>query len=237
MKLTHLCFADDLLVLCHGSEESVIAIKEALDLFSKVSCLKPNMNKSTIYFSNVDIGEKCRILNIMPFQVGSFPTRYLGVPLISKRLGKTKRKQLVDKVKSKVGDWKNKFLSYAGRDIERILKGFLWNQGDVVRGKAAWKTIYKPKIKGGLGFKDLGSWNKERNKRQFTNERRNVNDLSRIILDTVKLKLSSIKVIKTVFVESVEKEWGVKLNNQMRERLGNVVMELWSGAKWVFALG
>ncbi|GJZ69312.1 RNA-directed DNA polymerase, eukaryota, reverse transcriptase zinc-binding domain protein [Tanacetum coccineum] len=156
MKLTHLCFADDLLVLCHGSEESVIAIKEALDLFSKVSCLKPNMNKSTIYFSNVDIGEKCRILNIMPFQVGSFPTRYLGVPLISKRLGKTKRKQLVDKVKSKVGDWKNKFLSYAGRDIERILKGFLWNQGDVVRGKAAWKTIYKPKIK--VKLKGRGVW-------------------------------------------------------------------------------
>ncbi|GJX72614.1 RNA-directed DNA polymerase, eukaryota, reverse transcriptase zinc-binding domain protein [Tanacetum coccineum] len=177
MKLTHLCFADDLLVLCHGNEESVIVIKEALDLFSKVSCLKPNINKSTIYFSNVDIGEKCRILNIMPLQVGSFPTRYLGVPLISKRLGKTKCKQLVDKVKSKVEDWKNKFLSYAGRvqliasvlssmhiywasvfllpkstvkDIERVFKGFLWNQGDVVRGKAkiAWKTIFKLKGRG-----------------------------------------------------------------------------------------
>ncbi|GKB50094.1 hypothetical protein Tco_0900847 [Tanacetum coccineum] len=92
----------------------------------------------------------------------------------------------------------------------------------------------------------------ERNKRQFTNERRNVDDLSKIILDTVRLKLSSIKVIKTVFVEFVETEWGNSdgwyldgsmnfkgnwMNNQMRDRLGNVVIELWSGAKWVFALG
>ncbi|GKA78875.1 hypothetical protein Tco_0785412 [Tanacetum coccineum] len=46
-------------------------------------------------------------------------------------------------------------------DIERVLKGFLWNQGDMARGKAkiAWKTICKPKMKGGLGFKDLGTWN------------------------------------------------------------------------------
>ncbi|GJR87109.1 RNA-directed DNA polymerase, eukaryota, reverse transcriptase zinc-binding domain protein [Tanacetum coccineum] len=442
MKLTHLCFADDLSVLCHGSAESVIVIKEALDLFSKVLGLKPNMNKSTIYFSNVDIGEKCRILNIMPYQVGSFPTRFLGVPLIYKRLGKTKCKQLVDRVKSKVGDWKNKFLSYAGRvqliayvlssmhiyrasvfhlpksimkEIERVLKGFLWNQGDVGRSvweidvetndswiwkhllnlrskerrhiehkigngentsiwfdkwcdsrplcqiitnsdiydarfnlkasiadmitneqwiwndewqekfpnicsinvpiltnekdRVVWKsksgslkkfsvkqvwddyneenpnvnwgtlilivifssnvpTLLNWSIKSVLSKTVLGAavyyiW-QERNKRQFTNERRNVDDLSRIILDTVRLKLSSIKVIKTIFVESVEKEWGVKciirhfpvdfkildtlipidfgcylrhdngnwLNNQMREGLGNVVMELWSGAKW-----
>ncbi|GJX72615.1 reverse transcriptase domain, reverse transcriptase zinc-binding domain protein [Tanacetum coccineum] len=68
---------------------------------------------------------------------------------------------------------------------------------------------------------------KERNKRQFTNERRNVDDLSRIILDTVRLKLSSNRYSPLV----------ERLNNQMRERLGNVDMELWSGAKWVFALG
>ncbi|GJT20553.1 RNA-directed DNA polymerase, eukaryota, reverse transcriptase zinc-binding domain protein [Tanacetum coccineum] len=160
IKLTHLCFADDLLVLCYGSTESVIVIKEALELFSKIFGLKPNMNKSTIFFSNMDIGEKSRILNIMPFQVGTFPNRYLGVPLITKRLGKTECKKLVDKVKSRIGDWKNKFLSYAGRvqliasvlssmhiywasvfllpksnvkDIERVLKGFLWNQGDIAR--------------------------------------------------------------------------------------------------------
>ena len=94
----------------------------------------------------------------------------------------------MDKVKTKVNDWKNKLLSYAGRvqliasvlgsmriywasifllpistvkDIEKVLKGFLWCQGDLGRGRAkiAWKTLCKPKMQGGLGFKDLGKWN------------------------------------------------------------------------------
>ncbi|GKD39369.1 hypothetical protein Tco_1259576, partial [Tanacetum coccineum] len=143
-----------------GSENSFKAIKESLNDFSKVSGLEPNMNKSTIFF----------------------------MPLITKRLSREECKQLLDKVKNKVGDWKNKFLYYARRvqliasvlgsiqiywasvfqlpkttlkDIERILKGFLWCQGDLARGKAkiAWKTLCKPKCQGGLGFKDLGRWN------------------------------------------------------------------------------
>ncbi|GJS30412.1 RNA-directed DNA polymerase, eukaryota, reverse transcriptase zinc-binding domain protein [Tanacetum coccineum] len=115
ISLTHLCFTDDLLVMSYGDAQSVKVIKESLDVFSNVSRLKPNMNKSTIFFGNVDIGEMNRILDIVPFQVRRFPMRYLGVPLITKRLGKDECKQLVDKVKAKVGDWKNKFLSYAGR--------------------------------------------------------------------------------------------------------------------------
>ena len=45
LRLTHLCFADDLLVLCHGSCESVKVIKESLETFSKVSGLVANMEK------------------------------------------------------------------------------------------------------------------------------------------------------------------------------------------------
>nr|GEW17740.1 RNA-directed DNA polymerase, eukaryota, reverse transcriptase zinc-binding domain protein [Tanacetum cinerariifolium] len=46
------------------------------------------------------------------------------------------------------------------KDINRLLKGFLWNQGELSKGKAkvAWKDIYKPKSQGGLGLKDLGVW-------------------------------------------------------------------------------
>ncbi|GKD91529.1 hypothetical protein Tco_1367036 [Tanacetum coccineum] len=55
-------------------------------------------------------------LNVMPFKVGRFPVKYLGVPLITKRLGREECKQLIDKVSNKVVDWKNKALSYAGND-------------------------------------------------------------------------------------------------------------------------
>ncbi|GJW45512.1 RNA-directed DNA polymerase, eukaryota, reverse transcriptase zinc-binding domain protein [Tanacetum coccineum] len=133
-------------------------IKDSIDEFSRVSGLEPNMSKSTIFFGNVKMGDQRSILNVMPFRVGKFPVKYLRVPLITKRLGREECKQLIDKVRNKVDDWKNKALSYTVKDIERILKAFLWCQGDLTRGKAkiAWKTLCKPKSQGGLGFKELG---------------------------------------------------------------------------------
>ncbi|GKD59058.1 RNA-directed DNA polymerase, eukaryota, reverse transcriptase zinc-binding domain protein [Tanacetum coccineum] len=86
LKLTHLCIADDLLVMCHGSVDSIQFVKESLDDFSRVLGLEPNMNKSIIFFGNVKLGDHRKILNVVPFKVGKFPVKYLGVPLITKRL-------------------------------------------------------------------------------------------------------------------------------------------------------
>ena len=116
------------------------------------------------------------------------PVKYLEVPLVTKQLSITDCKILVENVKSKVNDWKNRVLSYAGRlqliasvlasmqvywtsvfllpkavinDINKILRGFLWNQGDLVKGiaKVAWDVICTPKDQGGLGIKNLQKWN------------------------------------------------------------------------------
>nr|GEW28659.1 RNA-directed DNA polymerase, eukaryota, reverse transcriptase zinc-binding domain protein [Tanacetum cinerariifolium] len=42
-----------------------------------------------------------------------------------------------------------------------MLKGFLWCQGELAKGKAkvSWEAVCKPKNQGGLGIKDLGVWN------------------------------------------------------------------------------
>lgn len=50
MKLTHVCFADDLLVMCHGDTASVGVIKGAIEEFSSYSGLLPNISKSTVFF-------------------------------------------------------------------------------------------------------------------------------------------------------------------------------------------
>ncbi|GJT80580.1 RNA-directed DNA polymerase, eukaryota, reverse transcriptase zinc-binding domain protein [Tanacetum coccineum] len=189
LQITHLCFADDLLVMCHGDTTSVKVIKSALEDFSKVSGLHPNLGKSTIFCGSMDKCSIENIINILPFKKGKLPVRYLGVPLVSKSIGVKDCKSLIDKVKTRVHDWKNKSLSYAGRaqliasvlasiqvywasvfrlpkavskDIEKIFKSFLWNNGESINGKAkvSWKDVCQPKENGGLGFKPIDQWNK-----------------------------------------------------------------------------
>ena len=47
------------------------------------------------------------------------------------------------------------------KDINKVFKDFLWNSGEILRGKAkvSWKQICKTKCEGGLGLKDLEKWN------------------------------------------------------------------------------
>ncbi|GJX32724.1 RNA-directed DNA polymerase, eukaryota, reverse transcriptase zinc-binding domain protein [Tanacetum coccineum] len=188
LQITHLCFADDLLVFCHGDIKSVSTIKEALEEVSSYSGLRANMNKSIVFFGGMTIAEQNVILDIIPFAIGRLPVRYLGVPLITKKINATDCKPLIDKVKSRVMDWKNKVLSYSRRhqlitsilstmqiywasvfllpknviyEINKLLKGFLWCQGELTKGKAkvSWDSVCKPRDKGGLGIKNLQLWN------------------------------------------------------------------------------
>ncbi|GKF92209.1 putative reverse transcriptase domain, reverse transcriptase zinc-binding domain protein [Tanacetum coccineum] len=50
LRITSLCFADDLLILSNGDVNSV---KDALDEFSEISGLYPNMSKSVMFCNNV----------------------------------------------------------------------------------------------------------------------------------------------------------------------------------------
>ncbi|XP_071740793.1 uncharacterized protein [Rutidosis leptorrhynchoides] len=148
LKLSHMCFADDLMVICYGDLNYVKVIKKALGDFSSVSGLSP----------------------ILPFNVGKLTVRYLGVPLLVKRLGCSDCKCLIDKVKAKVLCWRNRKLSYASRLqlIASVLASMqvYWasvylTPSDSSKGKVkvAWKTICLPKNQGGLGIKPLKRWN------------------------------------------------------------------------------
>ncbi|GJT14523.1 hypothetical protein Tco_0861565 [Tanacetum coccineum] len=81
LKITNLCFADDLLILSNGDVNLVSVIREALEEFSEVSRLYPNLSKSVMFCSNVNEETKEAILQVVPFTIGKLPARYLGVPL------------------------------------------------------------------------------------------------------------------------------------------------------------
>ncbi|GKD67596.1 hypothetical protein Tco_1321686, partial [Tanacetum coccineum] len=187
-RIINLCFADDLFLFARGHLDSVSVIMDTLDEFMNVSGLVPSIPKSTAFFCNVPIALKSSILNLMPFAEGTLPVRYLGVPLISSRLLYRDCKVLVEKLESRVNDWRNKFLSLAGRmqlvrsvlssmhiywasvfilpvriisDLEQLMRGFLWCQGEMKKGKAkvAWDSVCLPLKEGGLGIRRLEEFN------------------------------------------------------------------------------
>ncbi|XP_071726886.1 uncharacterized protein [Rutidosis leptorrhynchoides] len=134
LKIINLCFADVLFLFAHGSIGSVRVIQKSLDEFKRCSGLNPSLLKNTAFFANVKPSIKNQILAILPFDEGSLPVRYLGLPLFSSRLMYRDCIILVDRVRKRINDWKNKFLSFA--EIEKLLCGFLWCQRDLKRGKA-----------------------------------------------------------------------------------------------------
>ncbi|GJX82048.1 RNA-directed DNA polymerase, eukaryota, reverse transcriptase zinc-binding domain protein [Tanacetum coccineum] len=159
LKLTHLCFVDDLLVVFNGDVEYVQIIKQSMMEFSEIFGLIPNMEKSTVFFSNVKESMKVGILDILPFAVGKLPLKYLEVLLITKRLTFKECKKLIDKVKARVGEWKNKYLSYASR-LQLIASVLSSLNVRLKEGKQKWHgKLCSPKSQGGLGLRSFVLWN------------------------------------------------------------------------------
>ncbi|GJT82249.1 RNA-directed DNA polymerase, eukaryota, reverse transcriptase zinc-binding domain protein [Tanacetum coccineum] len=164
MRITYLCFADDLIMLCHGGVESIQTIKRALDKFSSMTGLYPNLGKCTMFCGSLDSDTKIAISTILPFKEGKLLVRYLGVPLVTKKIGIADCKQLVDKVY-----WGLVFLLLKSviNDIEKLFKRFFWNNGESCRAKkeslwVKWINVVKLKNKSvwdiAIDSKDSWGW-------------------------------------------------------------------------------
>ncbi|XP_074283051.1 uncharacterized protein LOC141607600 [Silene latifolia] len=115
LNLTHLIFADDLMVFIRGDVPSVRAIKGALNDFSMISGLTATVDETSIYFGGVSQAVQEAILADTGFSTGSFPFRYLGLPLGPSRYSITMFDSLFLKVQNKVQHWSAKLLTYAGK--------------------------------------------------------------------------------------------------------------------------
>ncbi|KAL6205027.1 hypothetical protein ACLB2K_022292 [Fragaria x ananassa] len=189
LNLSHLCFADDLLMFCNGDENSVRTLHDAFSNFESLSSLKANVSESKIFLAGVDGNSSDSVLQVTNFSLGTCPVRYLGIPLITSKLRMQDCSPLLDRIETRIKSWENKVLSFAGRlqliqsvlssiqvywashlilpkkvlkDIEKRLRCFLWagNCSGRAVTKVAWSEICLPKYEGGLGIKDLHCWNK-----------------------------------------------------------------------------
>ena len=115
INLTHLCFADDMFLFAGGTRYSVQVIMDELNRFERFSRLQVNKQKSAIFLTEVNDDVKNDLLNITGFSLGSFPMKYLGVPLISTRLSHRDCQPLLDKIIARIQSWISRSLSYARR--------------------------------------------------------------------------------------------------------------------------
>ncbi|KAK1441119.1 hypothetical protein QVD17_06957 [Tagetes erecta] len=180
---------DDLFLFARGDLSSTKVIMQSLTDFAGMPGLSPSNQKSTIFFCNVVVQVKNSILNIMPFVEGKLSVRYLGVPLVASRVRTVDCRVLIERIENRIGDWKNKLLSFAGRcqlinsvvsslhvfwssvfilpirimhDSEAKMRDFLWARGPLKRSRArvAWKDVCMPKTESGLGIKRVRDMNR-----------------------------------------------------------------------------
>lgn len=115
INLSHLVFANGLMIFSREDVDSLTTIKRVLGTFANYSGLHVNKNKSKQIFTDVNESEMQAFLRILDFNLGKLPMRYLGVPLISGRLSYMDCSSIVESIKKRLAGWKTRPLSYAGR--------------------------------------------------------------------------------------------------------------------------
>ncbi|PSS30620.1 Ribonuclease H protein [Actinidia chinensis var. chinensis] len=160
-----------------------------LNHFGDCSGLRVSIAKSSLFTSGICSQDMDTIKEITGFTQGSFPFRYLGIPVADSRLSIDQYGPLIDKITGHISAWAGANLSYAGRieliksvlqgaecfwlsilptpagvqaKIIKLCKNFLWS-GKCSENKkplVAWRDITLPKSEGGLGIRNSKAWNK-----------------------------------------------------------------------------
>lgn len=115
MRLTHLSFADDLLIFIDGSIESVQCVLQVLHEFELRSGLAVSFQKTSFFASGLSPQEIETIQASTGMINGTLPVRYLGVPLNSRKLNLVNCEPLIHQIKSRFSNWSVKSLSFSGR--------------------------------------------------------------------------------------------------------------------------
>nr|XP_009631716.1 uncharacterized protein LOC104121426 [Nicotiana tomentosiformis] len=115
LGITHMSFADDLLLFSKGNLSFVATLYKCFTRFSQASCLHANLGKSSVYFGGVKQAVKDRILAHLGFTSRPLPFKYLDIPLSTKKITLIEWQPLIEKITTKISSSTTKKLSYAGR--------------------------------------------------------------------------------------------------------------------------
>lgn len=184
VPISHLMFADDLLIFGRVDEVTTFTVRKVLRDFCSISGQRINESKSRLIFSpNTPLEHKELFQQTLNIEENQDLGMYLGLPLSHKRPTRKQVQFVVDKVKAKLANWKTKYLSRAGRlclisstlatipayymqatflpsatlkDLDRVCNNFLWGEEEGKRKihLVGKNRTFKPKEWGGLGIRD-----------------------------------------------------------------------------------
>lgn len=72
LTIMHLLFVNEILLFYDGSRNDIVAIKYALILFQKATCMQINSLKSIITFLGLSMDESVNVQNLFPFHSNKF---------------------------------------------------------------------------------------------------------------------------------------------------------------------
>lgn len=189
-KLSHICFADDLILFVEASVAQIKVIRKVLETFCIASGQKVSLEKSKIFFStNVhrDLAE------LISDESGIKSThdlgKYLGMPILQKRINKDTFGEIIQRANSRLSGWRGRFLSFAGRltltkavlsslpvhsmstillpssvldKLDQLSRSFLWGSTPEKRKQhlIGWDRVCLHKSEGGLDIRMAKCMNK-----------------------------------------------------------------------------
>jgi hypothetical protein len=188
--LSHLFFADDSLIFCKAKSLEWRRLVKILELYEVASGQKLNKDKTSIFFSrNTSMEKRAEISQLSGLQATQNYDKYLGLPTLVGKSRVQAFNSIKDKVWTCLNNWKTKFLSQAGKEIllkvvvqaiptycmsvfqlpvtlckeiQGMMQRFWWGHKDNTSKIhwMSWERMGISNINGGLGFRDLGAFNK-----------------------------------------------------------------------------
>lgn len=124
--ITHLQYVDDTIILVELNDSCLTNHKFILLCFEALSGLKINFSKSEVIVTRVKDNEALRVSQLLNCSLGSFPFKYLGLPISLFHLCAKEFKPLVSKVGNRVMPWHGRYNTSAGKFVLLMLASLLF---------------------------------------------------------------------------------------------------------------